>query len=54
MTGAGDAFWGAILYKLSTRKNNILQLTENEGQEYLEFVNITAGICVEKRGAILL
>ena len=51
-TGAGDAFWGAILYKLSTRKGNILQLTENEGQEYLEFANIAAGICVEKRGAI--
>ena len=51
-TGAGDAFWGAILYKLSTRKNDVLQLTEKEGVEYLEFANIAAGICVEKRGAI--
>ena len=51
-TGAGDAFWGAILYKLSARKDNILQLTEKEGTEYLEFANIAAGICVEKRGAI--
>ena len=51
-TGAGDAFWGAILYKLSTRKNDVLQLTEKEGAEYLEFANIAAGICVEKRGAI--
>lgn len=51
-TGAGDAFWGAILYKLSTRKNDVLQLTKKEGAEYLEFANIAAGICVEKRGAI--
>ena len=51
-TGAGDAFWGAILYKLSTRKNDVLQLTEKEGAEYLEFANIAAGICVEKKGAI--
>ena len=51
-TGAGDAFWGAILYKLSTRKNDVLQLTKKEGVEYLEFANVTAGMCVEKRGAI--
>lgn len=51
-TGAGDAFWGAILYKLSTRKNDVLQLTKKEGAEYLEFANVTAGMCVEKRGAI--
>ena len=51
-TGAGDAFWGAILYKLSTRKNDVLQFTKKEGAEYLEFANIAAGICVEKRGAI--
>lgn len=51
-TGAGDAFWGAILYKLSTRKNDVLQLTEKEGTEYLKFANTAAGICVEKRGAI--
>ena len=51
-TGAGDAFWGAILYKLATRKNDVLQLTEKEGTEYLKFANTTAGICVEKRGAI--
>ena len=33
-------------------KNDVLQLTEKEGAEYLEFANIAAGICVEKRGAI--
>lgn len=51
-TGAGDAFWGAILYKLAERKNSVFQITEEEGKEYLKFANTTAGICVEKRGAI--
>lgn len=51
-TGAGDAFWGAILYKLTERKNSVFQITEEEGKEYLKFANTTAGICVEKRGAI--
>ncbi|WP_427043079.1 carbohydrate kinase [Fusobacterium sp. SB021] len=51
-TGAGDAFWGAILYKLAERENSVFQISEKEGAEYLEFANIAAGICVEKRGAI--
>ena len=29
-----------------------LDTNELEGDEYLEFANIVAGICVEKRGAI--
>lgn len=51
-TGAGDAFWGAILYKLAERENSVFQISEKEGTEYLKFANTTAGICVEKRGAI--
>lgn len=51
-TGAGDAFWGAILYKLVKRKNSVFQILEEEGTEYLKFANTAAGICVEKRGAI--
>lgn len=51
-TGAGDAFWGAILYKLAERENSVFQISEKEGTEYLKFANTAAGICVEKRGAI--
>ena len=51
-TGAGDAFWGAILYKLAKRENSVFQISEKEGTEYLKFANTAAGICVEKRGAI--
>lgn len=51
-TGAGDCFWGSILYKLTQRDKKLYDLTEEEGRELLEFANGAAGICVERRGAI--
>lgn len=51
-TGAGDCFWGSILYKLSKSNKKLCDLTEEDGKELLEFANGAAGICVERRGAI--
>lgn len=51
-TGAGDSFWGAILYKIAQSNKKIDEITEAEGKEFLEFANTAAGLCVEKRGAI--
>lgn len=51
-TGAGDSFWGAVLYKLAVNKKRPEELTEEDGKDYLKFANAVAGLCVEKRGAI--
>lgn len=51
-TGAGDCFWGSILYKLSKSNKKLCDLTEKDGREFLEFANGAAGICIERRGAI--
>ena len=51
-TGAGDSFWGAILYKILKSNKKISEFTKEDGVEFLTFANIVAGLCVEKRGAI--
>lgn len=51
-TGAGDSFWGAILYKFLISNKKPCEISEKEGYEFLKFANIVAGLCVEKRGAI--
>lgn len=51
-TGAGDSFWGAILYKFLTSNKKLCEITKEEGCEFLKFANTVAGLCVEKRGAI--
>lgn len=51
-TGAGDSFWGAILYKLLKSNKKLSEITKEDGIEFLTFANIVAGLCVKKRGAI--
>lgn len=51
-TGAGDSFWGAVLYKTAVNGKKLSEITEKEGKEILAFANTVAGLCVEKRGAI--
>lgn len=51
-TGAGDSFWGAVLYKTAVNGKKLSEITEEEGKEILAFANTVAGLCVEKRGAI--
>ncbi len=49
-TGAGDAFWGAFLHKVTENKG--IQSSLDELVEYAKFANATASLCVEGFGAI--
>lgn len=51
-TGAGDAFWGAMLSCISKYKVKPDELTSEQGSKFLRFANTAAGICIERRGAI--
>ncbi len=48
-TGAGDAFWGAFLHKIT---ENSLDVSLEELVSYAKFANATASLCVEALGAI--
>lgn len=50
-TGAGDSFFGGILYCL-TRRNDIFDFDEKTLAEYVRFGNAVAALCVSKKGAI--
>lgn len=49
--GAGDAFFGGLLYKL-TRAENPLQQTETEIENAIRFANIAGALTTTKHGAI--
>lgn len=51
-TGAGDAFWGAFLSRLSASGKRPGQLTLDEACAFARFANAAAALCVERRGAI--
>ncbi len=51
-TGAGDAFCGGLLSRFVQYKVKPEDLTKEQGLEFLQFANATAGLCVEKRGGI--
>lgn len=51
-TGAGDAFWGGVLYKITERKNLLLDLTTNELNEIADFGNAMGAVTTTKKGAI--
>lgn len=51
-TGAGDAFWGGFLYKLTESEKDPKDLDINEIKNFAIFANSVAGICVQRRGAI--
>lgn len=51
-TGAGDAFVGALLYRLTRRDSVTLALTQPEIEEHLAFANAVAARVVTRRGAI--
>ncbi|MDU1910376.1 PfkB family carbohydrate kinase [Fusobacterium sp.] len=51
-TGAGDSFWGGILFKFIKCQKKIDDISKEEARNFLKFANETAGMCVEKRGAI--
>ncbi|MGN0194234.1 MAG: carbohydrate kinase [Pseudoramibacter sp.] len=49
-TGAGDAFWGAILYQIANQ--GLDGLNPDNSKRVLRFANIVGGLCVEKRGGV--
>ena len=51
-TGAGDSFWGGLLYCLSRDRVRPEKLTAEQAEAYLKYANTVAGLCVGKRGAI--
>ncbi|MCI1306227.1 MAG: carbohydrate kinase [Lachnospiraceae bacterium] len=51
-TGAGDSFWGGILYEFLAKNLSPDGIDRKTAQEMLRFANTVAGLCVQKRGAI--
>ena len=56
-TGAGDAFWGALLWKLYAEyrcaaRKDILALTQAQWREAIEFANAAGSLTTTKKGAI--
>ena len=52
-TGAGDAFMGAVLYKLSGKSlEEINNLPEKEFEEIVRFANVAGALAATKKGAI--
>lgn len=51
-TGAGDAFWGALLYRFIMDKTKLQDVTKEQWEEYILFANAAAALCVTRYGAI--
>ena len=51
-TGAGDAFWGAFLYRVLKSGTAFPRHNPDEINDFVKFANAAASICVEGRGAI--
>ena len=51
-TGAGDAFWGAFLTRISESGKALNEMTLDELCAYGDFACAAASLCVEKRGGI--
>ena len=51
-TGAGDAFWGALIYAMLRMGKKPDELTADDAVRLARFANAAAALCVSKRGAI--
>ena len=51
-TGAGDTFWGSILFKIANCEKDNNEILLSQLEEFSKFANKAAGICVQRRGAI--
>lgn len=51
-TGAGDAFIGAVLYKIQLSKTPLNELSNDELESIVRFANKIASISITKNGAI--
>lgn len=51
-TGAGDAFWGAMIFALVRSGKTPGELTADDAVRFAKFANAAAALCVSRRGAI--
>ncbi len=51
-TGAGDTFWGSFLFRVATSNKKIDENSMKDLEGYAKFANVSASLCVTKRGAI--
>lgn len=51
-TGAGDSFFGSMLYQIIEANKKLEDLTKVQMDKYVEISNATAALCVQKKGAI--
>ena len=51
-TGAGDTFWGTVLYGLLNNGTDLNSITQKKLEEIILMANIAAGMSTEKKGAI--
>ena len=51
-TGAGDSFWGAMLYQLISNEKDILSYSDKEVSELIRFSNAAGSLTTTGKGAI--
>ena len=51
-TGAGDTFWGTVLYGLLNNGADLNSITQKKLEQIVLMANIAAGMSTEKKGAI--
>lgn len=51
-TGAGDAFLGGLLYRISRREAGLDDIDKRELSNILDFANAVGALCASRRGAI--
>lgn len=51
-TGAGDAFWGAMLYQLQKSGKKPDSFTEDELKRFMDYANAAGSLATTKKGAI--
>lgn len=51
-TGAGDAFLGGLLYRISRLEKQLWEINKQEIEEIIAFSNAAGALCTTKKGAI--
>lgn len=51
-TGAGDSFFGSMLYQILEVNIKLEDFTKQEMDQYVAISNATAALCIQKKGAI--
>ncbi len=51
-TGAGDTFWGTLIFGLLNNSTNVYEISEERLSEIVLMANIAAAMSTEKKGAI--